>query len=235
MPSAIMLDSQHESPQTICATKPLAALIPYFNREKWYSGADFPTEDSMHFEVSKELLGMWLEDRPVYQVTGNSLSNNIVGSDASDRIYAYGGNDTVLGNRGSDRILGQSGNDTLKGGGGRDRLVGGAGKDFLIGGNSDDRLYGGSGNDKLKGGTGSDIFVFKDGWKKDTIIDFGDNQDTLAVDNAIWGGGLTVAQVISTYASTVNGHVEFNFENGDVVRLLGISDPNALLDDVLIF
>ncbi|MHC5827253.1 MAG: M15 family metallopeptidase, partial [Nostoc sp.] len=33
----------------------LKALYPYFQKEKFYWGAQFPTEDSMHFEASKEL------------------------------------------------------------------------------------------------------------------------------------------------------------------------------------
>ncbi|HEY5793778.1 MAG TPA: peptidoglycan-binding protein [Bosea sp. (in: a-proteobacteria)] len=34
----------------------LTLIAPIFNRHKWYWGAGFPTEDGMHFEVSRQLL-----------------------------------------------------------------------------------------------------------------------------------------------------------------------------------
>lgn len=34
----------------------LLAIAPFFNKRQWYWGAGFPTEDSMHFECSRELL-----------------------------------------------------------------------------------------------------------------------------------------------------------------------------------
>jgi len=38
----------------------IAALIPFFNEEKWVSGAGFKKRmDSMHFEVSEEQLNNW--------------------------------------------------------------------------------------------------------------------------------------------------------------------------------
>lgn len=37
----------------------LKALNPYFRNEGFYWGAEFPTEDSMHFEVSKEQIAKW--------------------------------------------------------------------------------------------------------------------------------------------------------------------------------
>jgi hypothetical protein len=40
----------------------LLILSRYFNAHGWYWGAAFPTEDSMHFEVSRELLQRWRSD-----------------------------------------------------------------------------------------------------------------------------------------------------------------------------
>lgn len=40
----------------------LTKLYSYFNREGFYWGAGFPTEDSMHFEVSKELIQRWRDE-----------------------------------------------------------------------------------------------------------------------------------------------------------------------------
>jgi hypothetical protein len=37
----------------------LRELYPYFYREGFYWGAEFPNEDSMHFEVSKEKIAEW--------------------------------------------------------------------------------------------------------------------------------------------------------------------------------
>lgn len=37
----------------------LNVIAPIFNKHKWYWGGAFPTEDAMHFEVSKEKLLEW--------------------------------------------------------------------------------------------------------------------------------------------------------------------------------
>ncbi len=37
----------------------LAVMAPIFNAHGWYWGAGFPTEDGMHFEVSRQKLEMW--------------------------------------------------------------------------------------------------------------------------------------------------------------------------------
>jgi hypothetical protein len=37
----------------------LTELYPYFEAENFYWGAAFPTEDSMHFEVSRQLMDEW--------------------------------------------------------------------------------------------------------------------------------------------------------------------------------
>lgn len=37
----------------------LKQLYPYFHNRGFYWGAEFPTEDSMHFEASKELIARW--------------------------------------------------------------------------------------------------------------------------------------------------------------------------------
>lgn len=40
----------------------LLILANYFNAAGWYWGAAFPTEDGMHFEVSRGLLTQWKKD-----------------------------------------------------------------------------------------------------------------------------------------------------------------------------
>lgn len=173
-------------------------------------------------------------------ITGNIANNVLWGGGGADVIRGgYGddtirggaGNDTLNGNRKHDMLIGEGGNDILRGGGGRDRLDGGAGND---------RLEGGIGRDKLVGGTGSDTFVFKDGWAVDRVSDFEDDIDTIELDDGLWGGGLTIQQVLDTYGTVVanngNGgtHVELNFGSGDILKIHGITDVNALLDDITI-
>ncbi|MCT4839885.1 M15 family metallopeptidase [Pseudomonas aeruginosa] len=43
-------------------TRGLLILANYFNAAGWYWGAAFPTEDGMHFEVSRGLLAQWKKD-----------------------------------------------------------------------------------------------------------------------------------------------------------------------------
>jgi hypothetical protein len=39
----------------------LLRLYPYFHRHGWFWGAEFPTEDGMHFEVALQTLNKWVE------------------------------------------------------------------------------------------------------------------------------------------------------------------------------
>ncbi|WP_444464691.1 beta strand repeat-containing protein [Rhodobacter capsulatus] len=112
----------------------LALLIPYFNQAGWYSGAGYAavgsTEDSMHFEVSVELLQRWFGSSPIELIVGNGLANTITGTGARDEINGYGGNDILDGAGGSDILIGAGGNDFLRGGQGSDVLQGGTGTDY---------------------------------------------------------------------------------------------------------
>ena len=40
----------------------LVDIAPIFNRHGWFWGADFGTEDGMHFEISDELIRKWITD-----------------------------------------------------------------------------------------------------------------------------------------------------------------------------
>lgn len=51
----------------------LTLIAPIFNRHKWYWGAGFPTEDAMHFEVSKQLLET-LDGAPPVAVVDDEVS-----------------------------------------------------------------------------------------------------------------------------------------------------------------
>jgi Ca2+-binding RTX toxin-like protein len=118
---------------------------------------------------------------------GSNEANRIEGLGGNDEIYALGGDDHVDGGAGGDSIDGNDGHDVIFGGAGDDRLLGGAGDDRLLGGAGDDRLEGGEGWDRLWGDEGKDVFVFKGGWGDDTINDFADGEDVIALDAAAYG------------------------------------------------
>jgi Ca2+-binding RTX toxin-like protein len=98
-------------------------------------------------------------------LTGNALSNEIVGNagidiiqglDGNDRLYGDGGNDTISGGDGDDLIYGGIGNDRLDGNAGAEKIFGDIGDDILFGGTGSDSLYGGVGNDRLYGDDDND-------------------------------------------------------------------------------
>ncbi len=151
------------------------------------------------------------------QITGNTLLNQIRGA------------------RGDDLIKGLGGRDTLIGGAGNDKLDGGTGKDVIDGGFGNDLLAGGTGNDTLTGGAGADTFAFIGSFGRDVITDFQDNLDTLRLDDAIWGGGLTIAQLLAQHAVyTSAGTAVLTFGTA-ALTLTGVNNYALLLDDILIF
>jgi Ca2+-binding RTX toxin-like protein len=99
---------------------------------------------------------------------------------SNDHDFAFGSNE-------ANRIEGLGGNDEIYALGGDDHVDGGAGDDRLLGGAGDDRLEGGEGWDRLWGDEGKDVFVFKGGWGDDTINDFADGEDVIALDAAAYG------------------------------------------------
>lgn len=131
-----------------------------------------------------------------------------------ENLFAGDGNDTLDGSGAANEIWAARGNDRLRGFAGRDTL------------------NGGQGDDRLTGGKGNDDFVFDAGFGDDTVKDFRNNSDTLLFDEGLWGGGLTAAQVIATYAaSTVDG-VLFDFLNGATLLVEGIGNASQLQDDI---
>ncbi|MBL4807514.1 MAG: M10 family metallopeptidase C-terminal domain-containing protein [Rhodobacteraceae bacterium] len=188
------------------------------------------------------------------KLVGDAGDDTLKGGDGNDRLKGGDGDDLLIGGDGDDFLRGGHQDDVLKGGAGADILYGGSKHDKLIGGSGNDILYGGSGRDvlwggagddiltggvgrdKLIGGGGADTFVFNTNFGVDRIRDFEDDIDTIHLDADIWGGGLTVQQVLDTYGSfnAAKGLVELDFGNGDIIRFQGITDINVLLDDILI-
>ena len=109
-------------------------------------------------------------------------------------LQGFGGNDFLVmalpeqashdrlsGGAGQDFLKGEAGADTLLGGTGRDVLLGGPGYDRLQGGKGADTLAGQRGNDTLIGGSGADVFVLGVLRGRDTIRDFQDGIDRIAL------------------------------------------------------
>jgi len=70
---------------------------------------------------------------------------------------------------------GKGGNDGINGASGNDELYGEDGNDTIYGNDGDDVLDGGTGDDSLNGGNGDDTYIFKAGYGKDIINDWGGN------------------------------------------------------------
>ncbi|MDZ4094691.1 MAG: CAP domain-containing protein [Paracoccaceae bacterium] len=182
-----------------------------------------------------------------YALTGNGAANVLEGNDGANIIRGGGGRDRIFGGAGNDKISGNGGNDRLDGGGGRDRMDGGAGRDLILGGSGNDTLQGrggadvlngGAGNDllaggahgdRLTGGAGADIFIFTDRGGADVITDFSSAQgDRLRLDDALWSGKLTGAQVVAQFADVTANGVVFDFGDGDLLTLSNVSTLNGL-------
>ncbi len=163
--------------------------------------------------------------------------------DKFENLYAGDGNDAIKGNRlgnqvigarGNDALFGKDGSDDVDGGAGRDRLFGDGGRDTLHGGDGADTLAGGAGSDRLIGNGGDDRFDFGTGLGGDVVLDFNHNADVLAFDAAIWGGGMTAAQVVNTFASVIGGEVVFDFGGGNTVTLAGYGSLVGLAGDLIL-
>lgn len=167
-------------------------------------------------------------------LNGGGQNDTLSGGAGRDRLLGGKGNDDLSGDNGNDLLRGQAGSDTLSGGNGKDRLQGGAGRDVLDGGNHSDILEGEGGNDTLTGGGGADEFRFGTNGGTDRVLDFTDNVDTLAFDDALWGGGLTETEVLDQFARDRGGNVVFDFADGTRVVVEGVTVAD-LADDLNIF
>ena len=121
-------------------------------------------------------------------IDGGTGNDNLRGRDGDDFLYGGDGADYILGDAGDDFLVGNNdndflsggvGNDNLRGRDGSDRLAGGAGNDYMVGGAGDDDLNGGGDFDTLIGGDGADRFVFEGNWRRDTVGDWTDGEDTI--------------------------------------------------------
>ncbi len=138
---------------------------------------------------------------------------NLVGSPGNDEAIGNELANSILGGAGNDTITGGRQSDTLDGGEGNDYLSGSKGLDVLTGGGGDDLLWGGQGNDTIVGGFGRDRIVLELNGGMDTILDFADGIDFLAL-----AQGLRFEQL--SIAPSANG-TEIRFAStGQVLAML---------------
>jgi serralysin len=142
----------------------------------------------------------------------------------------------LSGNKGDNMLAGLAGNDSLSGGAGADRLNGGAGDDLLTGGAGNDRLTASAGYDRMWGGDGADDFVFSGNFSREVIRDFSvRGGDDLLLNDSLWSGHLSAAQVVARFADVVRGDVIFNFGHGETVLLDGVGSLAGLAGAISIF
>jgi serralysin len=112
-----------------------------------------------------------------------------------------------------------------------DNLTGDSLANALWGNNGNDVLNGGLGNDTLTGGAGSDTFVFNGGI--DTVTDFLDNIDTVSIARSLFTTAtVSIAQALAL-ATVEDSNIVFHFNDVDTFILNGITDINALQDDLI--
>ena len=177
-------------------------------------------------------------------LNGTLIANLSGGADEFENAFMGDGKDIVTGNSLANEIEGMRGNDSLRGGNGKDSLSGGNGNDSLFGDKGNDTLHGGLGNDKISGTAGNDglfgddgkdTFIFETGFGADKVKDFEDNIDTLKLDDALWGGGKTAAQVVAEFATVSGSNVLFDFGGGQKLTVIGVTDLSVFNNDILIF
>ncbi len=179
------------------------------------------------------------------QISGQGNDDTLIGGDGDDILRGGSGNDNVFGNDDDDEIIGQGNDDTLSGGNGNDILRGGPGADVIFGGSGNDTLSAGAGLDFLDSGAGNDLFIgsadglldrftYRENYESDRIINFEDDIDLIQLDSAIWGGGLSAAQVVSMFGSNSNGDAILNFGGGNILQVDNITTA-ALQDDMVFF
>ena len=105
-----------------------------------------------------------------------------------------------------ENVIGSEFDDSLTGNSGNNNLTGRDGNDVISGGEGDDFITGSNGTDILTGGEGSDRFVYLSPSEGgDTITDFAQGTDKIAVVSAVFGGGLPVGELPESRFSLGSG------------------------------
>lgn len=154
--------------------------------------------------------------------TGVTLNLSILNSSGQATASGISGADLV---KNIENLTGSNYADALTGNAGANALAGGTGDDTLDGSSGNDVLNGGAGNDSLTGGAGLDTFVFNVGLSStgnvDTITDFAVADDTIQLENAIFGkltttGTLNAAnfKILGSAALDTNDYILYNPTTG---------------------
>ena len=179
---------------------------------------------------------------------GNDTLGGFLGDDSleggggHDELWGAAGRDTLLGGAGNDQIgagteddlaSGGQGNDTLSGGLGNDTLSGDDGDDVIYGAIGDDVLSGGVGNDTVYGGAGADTFLFGAGDGADRIF-AATGEDLVQIDDALWTGSRSTAQVIADFGAVSGSDYVFGFDGGESLTLAGLGGATQAQLEALI-
>lgn len=169
-------------------------------------------------------------------IVGGAGDDTISGSRGGDAIEGGDGNDIIYGGKDYDYIQGGAGADTMNGNIGNDYVIGGAGNDVLHGGKDNDSLsadegndsiYGDIGDDYMYGDAGADTFFFLANSGRDTIADFENGVDKIALSAQGIHSFADVASRIST-STLMGGSTVIALDANNVITLSGTA--SSLID-----
>lgn len=185
------------------------------------SGADI--FDNRDGKLTKNVHGGAGDDTLIVDDAKNKLIEN-GGSEGYDTVkssvnYTLSENVEKLVLLGKANLIGRGNND-------QSDLYGNIGNNKLFGLDGGDTLDGKKGNDQLTGGDGFDTFVFKTGYRHDTIMDFNPIEDKL--DLRKWNAIHDLGD-IADHASSKQGDLYITVGN-DVLRI-NDTKLNELTDD----
>jgi hypothetical protein len=196
-PYSFVFDGQSGRLDHALSTSSLSAQVT--GATEWHINADEP----LILDYNQEFNPPGLYEPTPYRssdhdpvLIGAQLASNLSvfnGSNGKDTLNGTSGRDELNGRNDTDILNGGNGNDTLNGDNGDDILLGQVSNDILNGGNGDDLLNGGQGQDTLLGANGNDRFVLAAGAGSDTIQDFKDGADFIALSGGLTFGQLTIA------------------------------------------
>ncbi|MCT7961843.1 hypothetical protein NG791_14295 [Laspinema sp. D1] len=144
--------------------------------------------------------------------------------EGDDRILGSSGSDIANGNQGNDTLVGGEGNDYFRGGRENDVIDGGTGNDVLNGNLGDDTVQGGAGDDLLRGGQGNDMLYGDAG--RDVLI--GDMGSDFLSGGADADDFILRGDVSGQNAATADRILDFNAAQGDLIKLVNVTDITQL-------
>jgi Ca2+-binding RTX toxin-like protein len=140
--------------------------------------------------------------------TGSATTSDRFYEDGVGYRFTQSGTATISG---IEKVVGSGFDDAITGSGSNDILVGGNGNDTVIGGGGNDTISGSRGLDTLTGGSGQDVFVFNTAISgggnsdRDVITDFNVTDDTIQLDDAIFGAIGPLGQLAADAFHRING------------------------------